>query len=106
MAATAHEARDGVSGEAKPATRGEKWARPWIFRMTLSCSRHGYEEPAWGQQRDGFLRAREHAFLEFGGVPEVRLMVGPLNRRRLRLAGAVGRGRVSAHRESDRRRQP
>ena len=21
-----------------------RWRRPWIFRMTLSCSRHGYEE--------------------------------------------------------------
>jgi transposase len=48
-----------------------KWGRPWIFRMTLSCSRHGYEEPMWGQQRSGFLRAHEHAFLEFGGVPDV-----------------------------------
>jgi transposase len=48
-----------------------KWGRPWIFRMTLSCSRHGYEEPMWRQQRDDFLRAHEHAFLRFGGVPEV-----------------------------------
>ena len=21
-----------------------RWRRPWIFRMTLSCSKHGYEE--------------------------------------------------------------
>ena len=48
-----------------------KWGRPWIFRMTLSCSRHGYEEPMWRQQRDDFLRAHEHAFLKFGGVPAV-----------------------------------
>ena len=48
-----------------------KWGRPWVFRMTLSCSRHGYEEPLWGQHRHEFLRAHEHAFLEFGGVPEV-----------------------------------
>ena len=33
-----------------------RWRRPWIFRMTLSCSKHGYEEPLWTQDRDGFLR--------------------------------------------------
>jgi transposase len=48
-----------------------KWGRPWVFRMTLSCSRHGYEEPLWGQHRNEFLQAHEHAFLAFGGVPEV-----------------------------------
>lgn len=48
-----------------------KWGRPWIFRMTLSCSRHGHEEPMWQQRRDGFLRAHENAFVSFGGVPEV-----------------------------------
>jgi len=48
-----------------------RWRRPWIFRMTLSCSRHSYEEPMWGQDRPSFLRAHEHAFESFGGVPEV-----------------------------------
>jgi len=48
-----------------------KWGRPWVFRMTLSCSRHGYEEPMWRQEAHGFLRAHEHAFLAFGGVPKV-----------------------------------
>jgi transposase len=48
-----------------------RWRRPWVFRMTLCCSRHGYEEPMWGQNRLGFLRAHENAFLHFGGVPEV-----------------------------------
>ncbi len=48
-----------------------RWRRPWVFRMTLCCSRHGYEEPMWGQHRPSFLRAHEHAFLHFGGVPEV-----------------------------------
>ena len=28
-----------------------RWRRPWIFRMTLSCSKHGYEEPVWTQDR-------------------------------------------------------
>ena len=48
-----------------------KWRRPWIFRMTLSCSRHGYEEAIWTQDRHHFIRAHEHAFEEFSGVPEV-----------------------------------
>jgi transposase len=48
-----------------------RWRRPWIFRMTLSCSKHGYEEPLWTQERDGFLRAHEHAFVRLGGVPKI-----------------------------------
>jgi transposase len=48
-----------------------KWRRPWIFRMTLSCSRHGYEEAVWHQDQVHFIRAHEHAFESFGGVPEV-----------------------------------
>jgi transposase len=48
-----------------------KWRRPWIFRMTLSCSRHGYEEPFWHQDQAHYIRAHEHAFECFGGVPEV-----------------------------------
>ena len=51
-----------------------KWRRPWIFRMVLSCSRHSYEEPVWRQDQASYIRAHEHAFLEFGGVPRtVRL---------------------------------
>lgn len=48
-----------------------KWKRPWVFRMTLSCSRHGYEEALWGQDRVAFMRSHEHAFAAFGGVPKV-----------------------------------
>src|SRR5207244_6778957 len=51
--------------------RSGRWRRPWVFRMTLSCSRHGYEEAMWGQDRPGFLRAHEHALLSLGGVPRV-----------------------------------
>jgi len=47
-----------------------RWRRPWIFRMTLSCSRHGYAEPMWSQDRRSFLRAHEHAFQFFAGVPK------------------------------------
>jgi transposase len=41
--------------------------------MTLSCSRHSYEEPMWGQDRKdrtSFLHAHEHAFWSSGGVPQ------------------------------------
>ena len=48
-----------------------RWRRPWIFRLTLACSKHGYEEPLWTQERDGFLRAHEHAFVQLGGVPKI-----------------------------------
>ena len=37
--------------------------------MTLSCSRHSYQEPLWEQERTQFPRAHEHAFHSFGGVP-------------------------------------
>jgi transposase len=47
------------------------WRRPWVFRMTLACSRHGYEEAIWRQDQAHFIRAHEHAFESFGGVPEV-----------------------------------
>ncbi len=42
--------------------------------MVLSCCRHSYEEPLWRQDHASFIRAHEHAFLDFGGVPRtVRL---------------------------------
>jgi transposase len=46
-----------------------RWRRPWIFRMTLSCSRHSYEEAMWRQGQHSFIRAHERAFRDFGGVP-------------------------------------
>jgi transposase len=52
------------------AATGE-WRRPWVFRMTLGHSRHGYEEAVWDQQLETFLRLHERAFHEFGGVPQV-----------------------------------
>jgi transposase len=50
--------------------RGE-WRRPWVFRMTLCCSRHGYEEAVWDQKLPSFLGLHENAFRAFGGVPQV-----------------------------------
>ena len=52
------------------AATGE-WRRPWVFRMTLGHSRHGYEEAVWDQKLETFLRLHEHAFRDVGGVPTV-----------------------------------
>jgi transposase len=48
-----------------------RWRRPWVFRMTLCHSRHGYEEAAWDQKVATFLRLHENAFRDLGGVPQV-----------------------------------
>jgi transposase len=45
-----------------------EWRRPWVFRLTLSHSRHGYEEAAWDQRLETFLRLHERAFRDLGGV--------------------------------------
>ena len=50
--------------------RSGGWKYPWIFRLTLSCSKHGYEEGLPDQKMGSFLSAQEHAFLELG-VPRV-----------------------------------
>ena len=52
-------------------SRSGQWKRPWVFRMTLGCSRHGYEEAVWDQKLETFLRAHERAFEDFGGVPAI-----------------------------------
>jgi transposase len=52
------------------AATGE-WRRPWVFRMTLGHSRHGYEEAVWDQKLATLLRLHERAFRDFGGVPTV-----------------------------------
>jgi transposase len=52
------------------ALTGE-WRRPWVFRMTLGHSRHGYEEAVDDQQLEPFLRLHERAFRDLGGVPLV-----------------------------------
>ena len=46
-----------------------EWRRPWVFRLTLGHSRHGYEEAVWDQKLETFLRLHERAFRDLGGVP-------------------------------------
>jgi transposase len=48
-----------------------RWRRPWVFRMTLCHSRHGYEEAVWDQTLPTFLRLHENAFAALQGVPKV-----------------------------------
>jgi transposase len=48
-----------------------QWKRPWVFRLTLCHSRHGYEEAVWDQSLETFLRLHENAFADLGGVPRV-----------------------------------
>lgn len=48
-----------------------QWRRPWVFRMTLCHSRHGYEEAVWDQQLETFLRLHERAFRHLAGVVRV-----------------------------------
>jgi len=48
-----------------------EWQRPWVFRLTLAHSRHGYEEAVWDQKVETFLRLHEHAFRDLGGVPRI-----------------------------------
>jgi len=48
-----------------------KYKRVWLFKMTLSCSKHAYQELVDSQDLETFLRCQEHAFAHFGGVPEI-----------------------------------
>lgn len=50
---------------------GNKWKKVWFFKMTLSCSKHSYEELVEQQDLETFLLCHERAFTSFGGVPEI-----------------------------------
>jgi transposase len=49
---------------------GKKRQRSWVFKITLSYSKHSYEELVFKQDVETFLRCHENAFRSFGGVPE------------------------------------
>jgi transposase len=44
------------------------YRRPWVFRMTLCHSRHGYEEAVWTLDLPTFLQLHERTFRDLGGV--------------------------------------
>lgn len=48
-----------------------KYRRVWVFKMTLSCSKHAYEELVEHQDLETFIRCHERAFAWFGGVTEI-----------------------------------
>ena len=47
------------------------YKKVWLFKMTLTCSKHAYEELVERQDMETFLACHEHAFAFFGGVPEI-----------------------------------
>jgi transposase len=49
----------------------EKYRKVWLFKMTLSCSKHAYEELVLSQDLETFIRCHERAFRFFNGVPEI-----------------------------------
>ncbi len=49
----------------------EKYRKVWIFKMTLSCSKHAHEELVERQDIETFIRCHERALTFFGGVPEI-----------------------------------
>jgi transposase len=59
---------DFFQGPPTLDSRSGQWRRPWIFRMTLCHSRHGYEEAVWDQKLESFLGLHERAFRDLGGV--------------------------------------
>ncbi|MDP4114105.1 MAG: IS21 family transposase [Bacillota bacterium] len=47
-----------------------KYRHIWFFKMTLSHSRHSYEELVLRQDTETFIRCHENAFKSFNGIPE------------------------------------
>lgn len=47
-----------------------KYKRPYVFKMTLSHSRHAYEELVWHQDTETWIRCHEHGFRFFNGVTQ------------------------------------
>jgi transposase len=61
-------------GQGALTLKNGKYRSPWLFKMTLSNSRHSYEEAVWHQNVETFIRCHEKAFQFFGGtVKTVRL---------------------------------
>ena len=47
-----------------------KYRRPYIFKMTLSHSRHAYQELVWRQDTETWIHCHEHGFRFFNGVTQ------------------------------------
>ena len=55
-------------GKGAPTLKNGRYQSPWLFVMTLSCSRKSYQEAVWNQDVESFISCHEHAFQHFGGV--------------------------------------
>jgi len=51
--------------------RGKSYRRVWLFKMTLACSKHSYEELVERQDVATFIQCHINAFAFFGGTPEI-----------------------------------
>lgn len=51
--------------------RGKKYRKVWLFKITLCCSKHAYEELVESQDVKTFIQCHINAFKFFGGVPEI-----------------------------------
>lgn len=58
-------------GLGAPTKTKNRYSRPHLFVMTLSFSRHSYQEVVWHQNVETFIRCHERAFQFFGGIPKV-----------------------------------
>ena len=47
-----------------------KYRHPYFFKMTLSHSRHAYEELVWRQDAETWIKCHMNAFRSFNGVPQ------------------------------------
>jgi transposase len=55
-------------GKGAPTLKNGRYQTPWLFVMTLSCSRKSYQQAVWSQELETFIRCHEQAFHDFGGV--------------------------------------
>lgn len=55
-------------GEGAPTLKNGRYCKPHLFVMTLSNSRHSYQEVVWAQDVETFLTCHEQAFQFWGGV--------------------------------------
>lgn len=61
-------------GQGAPTLKNGRYVRPWLFVMTLSCSRKSFEKVVWHQDVETFIRCHEEAFESLGGVTRTVLL--------------------------------
>jgi transposase len=66
-----HEAQVDFGQGALTKHKSGAYKRPCLFVMTLSFSRHAYQEVVWNQDVETFIRCHENAFRFFSGTVRV-----------------------------------